>query len=84
MRATGGRQHILNLQAIKIRHRNIEYGASGNRLVMLFEEYLRRRIGLDVVTLGAEQSRQRLEDSGVIINEVNCEHACHAELTAGC
>jgi hypothetical protein len=84
MRATGGGQHVLNFQTIKIRHRNIEYGASWNRLVMLFQEYLRRRIGLDVIPLGAEQSRQGLENSGVIVNEVNREHVCHIQLTAGC
>ena len=68
----------LNLQTVKTRHRNIQYGTSGYRHIMLFEEYLRRRIGLDFIALGAEQSRKRFQDSGVIINKVDCEFVCHA------
>ena len=51
---------------------------------MLFEECLRGRIGLDVISLGAEQSRQGLENSGVIVDEVDREYVCHTVLTAGC
>jgi len=44
MIAAGYGQHALNLQTIKTGHRIIEYGAAGNGQVVLFEEYLRRRI----------------------------------------
>ena len=84
MIAAGGGQHALKLQTIKTRHRNIQYGTAGNGHVVLFEEYLRRRIWLDLIALGAEQSRQRLEDSGVIIDEVDCEFVRHAVPNAGC
>ena len=49
MIAAGGGQHALNLQTIKTGHRNIQYGAAGNRHVVLFEEYPRRRIRLDLI-----------------------------------
>ena len=84
MIAAGCGQHALNLQTIKTGHRNIQYGAAGNSHVVLFEEYLRRRIWLDVIALGAEQSRQRLEHSGVIVDEVDREFFRHALPIAGC
>ena len=38
MIAAGRGQHALNLQTIQTGHRNIQYGAAGNRHVMLIEE----------------------------------------------
>ena len=84
MIAAGCGQHALNFQTIKTWHRNIQYGAAGNGHVVLFEEYPRRSIWLDVIVLGAEQSRQRLEHSGVIIDKVDREFFRHALPIAGC
>ena len=84
MKASSGGQHVLNLQTIQTGHRNIQYGASGDRHIMLIEEYPGGGIRFDLISPGAEESRQPLEDSLVIVDEVNCEFVRHAVSKVGC
>src|SRR6478752_3879111 len=83
MRAGGGGQRALKLQTVKTRHRNIQNGTAGYRHIMLFEENLRRRIGLHFIALGAEQTRKRFQDAGIVIDKVDCEFVRHAASIAG-
>ena len=51
---------------------------------MLIEEHPRGRIRFDLISPGTEQSRQPLEDSRIIVDEVNCEFVRHAVWKVGC
>ena len=69
-----GRQRLLQLKAVETRHGNVEDGAAGNRRIVVGEEFLRRRIRLDIVALHAQEPRQSLEHAGIVIDEKDREH----------
>ena len=78
MKAICDGQRMLKHQTVKTRHRNIQDRTAGNGHVVLLEEHNRRRICPDVIALRTEQPGQGLEDSGVIIDEIDCEFIRHA------
>ena len=69
-----GCQRLLQLEAIETRHRDVEYGATGNRRIVMGQEFLRRRIRSDIVALHAHEPRQCLDHSGVVIDDEDREH----------
>jgi hypothetical protein len=56
------------------RHTDIKYDTSRNFVIMILQEYMRRGIRLDVITSGSQQTRQRLENTGVIVNQMDRKH----------
>ena len=69
-----GRQRLLQLEAVETGHGDVQYGATGNRRIVLCKEFLRRRVRPDIVALRAQQPRQRLEHPGVVIDDEDREH----------
>ena len=84
MKAAGGGQRALKLQTIKTGHRNIQTAQPGTVTSCSSRNSCGEEYGSDLISPGAEQSRQRLEDSGVIIDKINCELVRHAVPNVGC
>jgi hypothetical protein len=75
----------LKFESVESWHQNIENGTARHRHIMLFEEKLRRRIGLHVVISGTKQSRKPIEHAEIIVNKIHCKFLGHSiAIACGC
>ena len=68
-----GAQRFLQRETVKVRHADIEDRTARKCAVMVREKFLRRNEGLRLVSVRADQARQRFQDAGIVIHD---EYGC--------
>ena len=70
-------QPFLDCQAIDVGHRHVQHQTGGFLLMRVGEKLARTAESLNLKPLGAEQSRQRLQHLGLVVEQIDHRFMAH-------